>query len=76
MITFFSDLVPDNITNKLFSLLENNSFLVGWGDDEFALVSEASKYNTFVHAADWAMNVGTLSNFPVNKTIQKSSTKG
>ena len=70
MVTIFTD-VPGKTANQLFGLMQDQSFLIGWGSDEFKLVSTSSAWSIFVHAADWAMNIATLSNFPTNQTTQK-----
>ena len=59
---FFGDINSD-LTTRIFSLMQPNSALLGWGDDEFKLVEKASKNSIFVNPGDWALNLSTLSNF-------------
>ena len=61
---FFSP-ISSSFTNKVFSRMENNSVLLGWGDDEHETVSAASSFSIHVHPADWAVNLSTLSNLNV-----------
>ncbi|NOY79290.1 MAG: hypothetical protein GXO76_15665 [Calditrichaeota bacterium] len=61
-ISFFAP-ISGAITKEVFDLLEPNSPLLGWGDDEFQLVQQSSRHALFVHPADWAINLSTLSNF-------------
>ncbi len=60
---FFFDDINSELTNRIFSLMEPNSALLGWGDDEFKLVETASRNSIFVNPADWGLNISTLSNF-------------
>ncbi|MBI9071107.1 MAG: T9SS type A sorting domain-containing protein [Melioribacteraceae bacterium] len=50
-------------TEKIFNSFEPNSALFGWGFDEHGLVDEVSKYDIYVHAADFASNLSVLSNY-------------
>ncbi len=43
--------------------MRGQAVLLGWGDDEFNLVASASKASVQVHAADWVLNLSTLSRF-------------
>lgn len=58
-------------TAKVFSQMNDNAVLLGWGTSEDQLVQVASKYSIIVDAADWALNLSTLSNIGV-ETKQKS----
>jgi hypothetical protein len=62
MITFYNPAF-DSSTNKIFASFNPNSVLLGWGFDEYQLVAQGSSYNTFTHAADYSINLSTLSNF-------------
>ena len=65
MITFFKPIGSD-LTNRIFSAMTANSALFGWGDDEYQLVKQSSPHDIMVHAADWAANLSTLTNFKVD----------
>jgi len=74
MMTFYNDSF-DAKTNEMFASFNPNSALMGWGFDEFQLVSQASNYNEFVHASDYASNLSTFSNFSATvKQKQPDST--
>ncbi|MCK5457334.1 MAG: hypothetical protein KAI45_09430 [Melioribacteraceae bacterium] len=60
---FFFDDINSELTTRIFSLMQPNSALLGWGDDEFKLVEKASENSIFVNPGDWALNLSTLSNF-------------
>ncbi len=62
MITFFTD-VKSSLFDRVLRRSGAGGALLGWGDDEFQLVSESSRRGFWVHAADWALNLSTLSNF-------------
>ena len=64
MITFFEPL-SSSISRNIFKSMNPQSALLGWGDSEFDLVGRASAFSIFVHPADWAKNLSTLSNFNV-----------
>ncbi|MHB1685856.1 MAG: GxGYxYP domain-containing protein [Ignavibacteriaceae bacterium] len=60
---YFFDGITGSLTNQVFSQMKPNSALLGWGTDEFQLVQNSSKSSIIVHAADFAMDLSTLSNF-------------
>ena len=51
------------MTTKVFSSMNENSALFGWGWDEQSLVMHASLFSILVHASDWAINLSTLTNY-------------
>ncbi len=55
---------------RIFSSFTSNAAFVGWGPDEHGSVDFSSKYNVFIHAADWANNLSTLTNFNVEEFKQ------
>ncbi len=65
MITFYEPL-SGSTSRAIMRNINPHSPLLGWGDSEFDLVSRSSTYNIFVHPADWAKNLSTLSNFNVD----------
>jgi hypothetical protein len=71
MITFYNPSF-DSSANKIFASFNPNSALLGWGFDEYQLVAQASKYSVMVHAADYANNISTLTNFDA-QTVQKKA---
>lgn len=62
---FFFDNISGSLTANIFSSMKPNAPLLGWGTDEYQLVSTASRNSIIVHAADWALNLSVLSNFGV-----------
>lgn len=51
-------------TNRIFDSFNSNAATLGWKDgDEYGIVDYSSKYDVYVHAADWANNLSALSNF-------------
>jgi len=72
MISMWSEDIHDHLYEDVLSSMNPNSCLVGWGTDEFSLVSTASRKNIFVNAADFAINLSVLSNFEVSRLIQKT----
>ncbi|MDP4197614.1 MAG: GxGYxYP family putative glycoside hydrolase [Bacteroidota bacterium] len=72
MITFYNTSFDAN-TDKIFAYFDPDAALFGWGFDEGQLVAHTSQYNIFVHAADYANNLSTLSNFNYTEAKQKQS---
>ena len=68
---FFYEEINSAITNKIFSLSKINTVLLGWGDNEFNLITRTSQNSIIVIPADWALNLSTLSNIGV-ETRQRS----
>ncbi len=62
MLTFFAD-VPGPLFTRVLNRSPVGGALLGWGNDEFKLVSESSRHGFWVHAADWSLNLSTLTNF-------------
>ncbi|MBI9071108.1 MAG: hypothetical protein JEY94_05900 [Melioribacteraceae bacterium] len=63
---FFYDGIRSSLTSKVFSEMNNNAVLLGWGTSEDQLVEVASSNAIIVDAADWVVNLSTLSNFGVD----------
>ena len=51
------------ITNSILSNMDENSILLGWGDDEYQTISMASSNSIMTHPADYAANLSVLTNF-------------
>ncbi len=66
-LTFFSN-EKDPIFERVLGRSASGGALLGWGNDEFQLVSQSSRRNFWVHAADWSLNLSTLTNFAVDLT--------
>jgi len=60
---FFYEDISSSTTSQIFSRMNPNSALLGWGSSEFDLVQAASQHSIIVHAADWALDLSTLSDF-------------
>lgn len=74
-LVFYEDTINDtSLRDKIFSYMDMNGTVLGWGPDEFINVSTASKYGVSVVAADWAYNLSVLSAFPLKKLSQPKST--
>jgi len=61
---FFAPIQSD-LTQRVFSRMTSGAALLGWGDDEHQTVARASNFSIYVHPADWALNLSTLTNFNV-----------
>ncbi len=59
------------ITNSILSNMDENSILLGWGDDEYQTISMASSNSIMTHPADYAANLSVLTNF--NSGINQKS---
>lgn len=70
----FYEPIANIFTQSVFRDMKGNPALFGWGDDEHELVSAASKNSMIVHAADYANNLSTLTNFNANFSQQQGST--
>lgn len=62
----FFDPISSDLTNTAMDRMDDNSILLGWGDNEHSTVSASSSKSIHVHPADWAANLTTLSNFNAN----------
>ncbi len=62
---FFYDDISGSIYSEIFSEMNPNSALLGWGSSEYDLVETASRKSIMVHAADFASDLLALSNFGV-----------
>jgi len=68
---FFSP-ITSSITTAAFTRMTPQSALFGWGTDEHSLVATASQHAINVHAADWASNISTLTNFNIPPITQST----
>ena len=60
----FYDLnVSSPLCIEAFSHMDTNAAVLGWGS-EYPLCSTVSSYGGVLHAADWASNLSTYTNFP------------
>ncbi len=66
MFFYYGD-ISSPLTSQIFSTMNSNSALLGWGNDEFSLVRTASQNSIMVHAADFAKDLSALSNFGVEE---------
>ncbi len=67
----FFDNIGSSVTSQALSRMDNNAIMLGWGEDEYQTVDLASKTSVMVNAADWALNLSTLTNIEV-ETKQQS----
>ena len=74
-LIFYEDNVNDyELREKIFSSMDDNGHILGWGPDEHGNVSLSSKYGVNMVASDWAYNLSILSSFPIKSEVQKSKT--
>lgn len=74
-LIFYEDDVNDyELREKIFSSMDTNGHILGWGPDEHGNVSLSSKYGVNMVASDWSYNLSLLSSFPVKSEVQKSKT--
>ena len=63
---FFED-IHSELVDTVFNNMETNSFLLGWGNDEYQTVNKSSNYSISVLPADYSYNLSLLTN--MNSTI-------
>ena len=72
-LIFYEDDVTDyDLREKIFSSMDDNGHILGWGPDEHGNVSLASKYGVNMVASDWSYNLSVLSSFPLKSQTQKA----
>ncbi len=62
----FYDDIHSDLVNTVFEKMEKNSFLFGWGSDEYQTVNKSSSYSISVLPSDYAYNLSVLTNFDVS----------
>ena len=67
---FFEE-IHSQLVDTIFNNMQKNSFLLGWGNDEYQTVSKSSRYSISVLPADYAYNLSLLTN--LNSTIYQKS---
>jgi len=72
LIFYEDDLNDYDLREKIFSSMNDNGHILGWGPDEHGNVSLASKYGINMVASDWSYNLSVLSSFPIKLQTQKS----
>jgi len=60
--SFYYGTFSTSTTARVFSGMNPNSALFGWGDDEYTLVKQSSSHSISVNAADYASNISVFSN--------------
>ena len=72
-LIFYEDNINDyDLREKIFSSMDNNGHILGWGPDEHGNVSLSSKHGVNMVASDWSYNLSVLSSFPIKPQSQKS----
>jgi len=71
MMTYFDNTASSPFSKSVLATMTPNSALVGWGNSELDLVATSSEHAVMVHAADWAINLSTLSNYDVPEQHQR-----
>ena len=59
---FFAD-INDQLTTDAFARMDDNSIMLGWGNDERYTVEKASAHSISVNPSDWSRNISVMSNF-------------
>lgn len=72
---WWSTSLIDNTTSTVLDSLQLQSAVLGWGTSEFGLVSAATSRGSWVNAADWAKNVGTLAGFPAGGDLAQPNNR-
>lgn len=68
---FWSSDPNSSLANNIYNTLDNNAAILGWGPSEGNTVEALSKKSIVIHPADWAPNLSTLTNIPVERFEQK-----
>jgi len=68
---FWSDDPTSALATNVFNHLGPNGAVMGWGPSEDVTVSQLSKKSLMIHASDFAPNLSTLTNIPVDNIQQK-----
>lgn len=73
-LVFYENEVNNHeLRDKIFSSMDENGRVLGWGPDEHENVSLCSKYGIDMIAADWSYNLSILSSFPSETQKQSPS---
>ena len=67
---FFED-IHSELVDTIFNNMMTNSFLLGWGNDEYQTVNKSSRHSISVLPADYAYNLSLLTN--LNSTISQKN---
>ena len=67
----FYDDIHSVLVDSVFSNMNSNSVLLGWGDDEYQTVHKSSKFSINVLPSDYSYNLSVLTNF--NQEIQQKN---
>jgi len=67
---FFED-IHSELVDTIFNNMITNSFLLGWGNDEYQTVKKSSRHSISVLPADYAYNLSLLTN--LNSTISQKN---
>ena len=70
---FFED-IHSELVDTVFNNMQTNSFLLGWGKDEYQTVKKASNYSISVLPADYSYNLSLLTNMNSNISQKKHET--
>ncbi|SHH72569.1 GxGYxY sequence motif-containing protein [Clostridium collagenovorans DSM 3089] len=73
LVFYENEVNNHDLRDKIFSSMNENGVVLGWGPDEHENVSLCSKYGVDMVAADWSYNLSTLSAFPSTPQKQQTS---
>jgi hypothetical protein len=73
LVFYEGDLNDDSLRKKIFSSMDDGGCCLGWGPDEYNNVSISSQFGIDMIASDWTYNLSTLSSFPINTQVQKTT---
>jgi len=68
---FWSSDPNSTLANNIYNTLDDKAAILGWGPSEGNTVEALSKKSIVIHPADWAPNLSTLTNIPVENFEQK-----
>jgi len=68
---FWSDSPTSVLSNNVFNTLNSHGAVLGWGPGEGNTVEALSRKSLVIHPADFAPNLSTLTNIPIEKFEQK-----
>ena len=67
----FFDNIHSELVDTIFNSMQTNSFLLGWGNDEYQTVNKSSNHSISVLPADYSYNLSLLTN--MNSNISQKS---
>ncbi|KAH3759135.1 protein phosphatase [Pelomyxa schiedti] len=69
---FYDPMLDTTLGQNALANMVPNSAVLGWGDDEYGMVSRATYQSKWVHAADYSMNLPLFTNMNLQTSKPKS----